>query len=185
MLLGVGAIIPGYIDLSIHYDTAKISYNDLKESLFQLNEGSQVQDVGSLVRIPICYEAPFSIDMEWLMEYTELQRDAIVKLHTSTIYQVHMLGFVPGFFYLGGLDARLHCPRKKNPRLKIEAGSVGIAGSQTGVYPLESPGGWQLIGKTPVQIFDKNRRDNPFFVQQGDRVQFYEIDRETYNEFAT
>lgn len=181
---GVGGLIPAYTSLTVCYDFLQISFEELKSKLQAIDPYGLEKDRGEIVRIPVCYESKFSVDMQEVIEHTGLSREEIIELHTAPIYQVYMLGFVPGFFYLGGLDARLYCPRKETPRLIIPEGSVGMAGNQTGVYPLESPGGWQLLGKTPLKIFDKHSTEKPFYVNQGDRVQFYEISLEEYNQLA-
>ena len=106
--------------------------------------------------------------------------DEIVRLHTERIYKVYMIGFLPGFAYMGEVDERIAMPRKQQPRTNVEAGSVGIAGIQTGIYPLTSPGGWQIIGKTPMKLFDKEKED-AVLLQPGDEINFYSI---TENEFA-
>ena len=180
---GVLQIIPAYVTVTIQYDFLEISYLELKEKLNSIVVEDKTAYNTKIIKIPVCYDQIFSKDMNEVMSYSGLSKREIVSLHTSKDYLVYMLGFTPGFFYLGGMDSRLFCPRKKTPRLKIEAGSVGIAGSQTGVYSLDSPGGWQVIGKTPIAIFDKERKDDYFLVNQGDIVRFYEITLEEYKQF--
>ena len=119
--------------------------------------------------------------MHTVMEHTGLSRQSIIELHSGRDYLIYMLGFLPGFAYLGGLDERLHTPRLATPRTKIEAGSVGIGGSQTGIYPLDSPGGWQLIGKTPVRPYEE-RRENPILYRAGDYIRFVPIKEKEYQE---
>ena len=147
----------------------------------KLDYSQQISIEQKLVEIPVCYDDRFAFDMEYLCTYTSLTKEDVIEIHTSKNYLVYMLGFTPGFFYLGGMDARLYCPRKEIPRLKITSGSVGIAGNQTGVYSVDSPGGWQLIGKTPMEIFNKNSIDECFKVKQGDLVRFVQVSLEEYN----
>lgn len=127
-----------------------------------------------LFHIPVCYESKFGFDLEIISAEKNLTFGEIIKLHTAPVYTVYFIGFLPGFLYLGGLDKRLHFSRKNQPRLRIEKGAVGIGGSQTGIYPKSSPGGWQIIGNSPIQLFDKNNRP-PCEISSGDKVKFYPI----------
>jgi inhibitor of KinA len=125
-----------------------------------------------VVQIPVCYD--LGLDWEAVCRHTQLSRSEVIGLHTAPDYRVFMMGFLPGFAYLGGLDTRLAVPRLAQPRTKVAAGSVGLAGSQTGVYPLDSPGGWQIIGRTPLRLFDPHA--SPLtLLQAGDTVRFYQI----------
>jgi inhibitor of KinA len=180
---GVLEIIPAYVTITIQYDFFKISYKELKEKLESLVVAEVDTRQTKTIKIPVCYDTSLSKDLKEVMSYTGMSKEEIILTHTSKDYLVYMLGFMPGFFYLGGMDTRLFCPRKEKPRLKIEAGSVGIAGEQTGVYSLDSPGGWQIIGKTPLLVFDKNRKENFFLVNQGDTIRFYEISYEEFKQY--
>lgn len=131
--------------------------------------------------IPVCYDDEFALDKGYAEEYTGLCFDEIVRIHTERVYYIYFLGFLPGFPYLGGLDKRIHMPRKKEPRVLIKGGSVGIGGVQTGIYPIDSPGGWQIIGRTPVKLFDK-RREEPFLLKSGEGVVFKPISRNEFDE---
>lgn len=136
-----------------------------------------------LWKIPVCYDLEFGIDLEEIAKQNSITVSEIIDLHSGTIYPVYFIGFLPGFLYLGGLDNRLHFPRKLAPRLKVKKGSVGIGNTQTGIYPNESPGGWNLIGKTPINFFDiTNKR--PCFAKSGDKIQFISISREEFNHIA-
>jgi inhibitor of KinA len=179
---GVLECFAAYSTVTIVYDFLKISYSELVSQLEHLEVAKVIVGAPKIVRIPVCYHAHFSWDMDEVMKQTVLTKTQVVKLHTTPIYLVYMLGFTPGFFYLGGLDDKLRCSRKENPRLRMEEGAVGIAGMQTGVYSVSSPGGWQIIGKTPVSVFDKKDQKNPFLVKPGDCVQFYEISWEEYKK---
>ncbi|MCK0109552.1 5-oxoprolinase subunit PxpB [Flavobacteriaceae bacterium S0825] len=127
-----------------------------------------------LWRIPVCYDLDFGIDLEEISKKNTIEISEIIRLHSSTIYRIYFLGFLPGFLYLGGLDNRLHFSRKNTPRLKVNKGSVAIGGSQTGIYPTESPGGWNIIGKTPIDFFNVHD-ENPCFAQSGDKIQFISV----------
>ncbi len=137
-----------------------------------------------LITIPVCYDAPFSLDIEELAHKKEISIPEIIVLHTAPVYFVHFLGFLPGFPYLGGLDKRLHCPRKKEPRQFISKGSVGIGGNQTGIYTSNSPGGWNIIGKSPLKFFDVTK-ENSALIQAGNYVKFEKISQEQYREIES
>lgn len=130
-------------------------------------------------KIPVCYHSSFGSDLIQLSEQLELSPDEIIGLHTAPTYRIYAMGFLPGFLYLGGLDTRIHCPRKEKIAPSVSKGSVAIGGEQTGIYPQNSPGGWHVIGRTPIELFDvKQDPPSPFTV--GDSVQFYSVD---LNEF--
>ena len=132
-----------------------------------------------LVRLPVCYHYDIAPDLESFCKFTRLTLTQVIQLHTSPKYRVNMLGFLPGFFYLSGLNKKLFMPRKSTPSLGVEAGSVGIGNNQTGVYPVDSPGGWQIIGKTPVNLFEPNSTDK-FLVKPFDQIQFESISLDEY-----
>ena len=128
----------------------------------------------------MCYDETFAHDLEEVKTITGLSSTEIINLHTSVDYLVYMLGFTPGFPYLGGLDEKLYVPRKQTPRLKIEAGSVGLANGQTGIYPQDSPGGWQIIGRTPIKLFSPDR---PFPITMGDFIRFHSISKSEFKNW--
>ena len=136
--------------------------------------------VRRVFEIPVCYGGEYGPDLGIIAKNAGLSEREVIDIHTSCDYLIYMLGFLPGFCYLGGLDERIHTPRLKTPRLKIPAGSVGIGGSQTGIYPMESPGGWNLMGMTPVRTYDPER-DVPILVQAGDYIRFVEIDEAEFS----
>ena len=136
-----------------------------------------------LWKIPVCYDQKFGLDLEEISQKNNLSIDEIIGLHSNQIYTVYFIGFLPGFLYLGGLDKELHFPRKSDPRLVVEKGAVGIGASQTGVYPQESAGGWNIIGNSPVQFFDR-KREQPCFAKAGDKVKFIPIDIKLHEEIG-
>ncbi len=133
-----------------------------------------------LWKLPVCYDLGFGIDMLNVSSELKLSVSDIIKLHTQHIYTVYGIGFLPGFMYLGGLHKGLDIPRKETPRLKVMKGAVGLAGKQTGIYPQESPGGWNIIGNCPISIFDV-KKESPCFVSVGDKIQFYEVSKAKYD----
>jgi len=178
---GIIEMVPAYSDLLVLYNPLIISYKDLENKLKKLiaEPLTQNKTEHQLVKIPVCYDQDFGIDLEEIAAHTSLSIEEIIQIHSSAKYLVYMLGFTPGFAYLGGMDERIACPRKKIPRQDIAAGSVGIADQQTGIYPIESPGGWQIIGRTPLKLFNPGS-SSEFLCKAGDYVQFYRIDK---NEF--
>ncbi len=180
---GVIETIPSYCSLLVSYDPGKVSYKALcsllESRLSEVNEGGE--RIFRIWEIPCCYGLYFGRDLERVMQYTGLQREEVIRRHSAPEYRVFMLGFLPGFVYLGGLDTKLETPRLKVPRTAIPRGSVGIGGSQTGVYPLPSPGGWNLIGCTPVDLYDPGRKD-PVLCQAGDRIRFLPVSNLDYYE---
>ncbi len=182
---GILSLNPTYRSLFVHYDPELCSLERLMttidEFLTELQDGDQ--DFETCVDIPVCYGGECGPDLAELAAFHGLTEDEVVRRHTAPIYHVYMIGFTPGFPYLGGLDASLATPRKKTPRSKVPAGSVGIAEQQTGIYPIESPGGWQIIGRTPLRLFDV-RREPPFLVEAGMKVRFYAISRNQYENLT-
>ena len=173
---GVVDMIPAFVSLLVCYDPLVISCGALRarlETILQA-EAETRETAGRVFEIPVCYGGEFGPDLPDIASHAGLTEREVVDIHTSSDYLVYMLGFLPGFCYLGGLDGRIHTPRLETPRLKIPAGSVGIGGSQTGIYPMESPGGWRLMGKTPVRTWDPDR-DVPILMQAGDSIRFVEI----------
>ena len=135
-------------------------------------------------RIPVCYDDSFGIDLDELVNEFQLSKSEIIELHCKSNYIVFFIGFLPGFLYLGGLDEKLHFPRKKKPRLKVPKGAVAIGGKQTGIYPNESPGGWNIVGNSPINFFDLNKKV-PCFAQSGDKINFYPISKQKYDDIKT
>ena len=181
-LKGVVELIPTYRSLIFIYNPSETNPTELKEHLLALE--NKIIDIkippSKIVKIPVCYGGDLGPDIEFVAEYHHISVDKVIELHTEPEYQIYMLGFTPGFPFLGGLPKELHTPRQKTPRSRVPAGSVGIANGQTGIYSIDSPGGWQLIGRTPLKIFDQTR-DNPFLFEAGDKLKFESITFEEYN----
>ncbi|WP_312241788.1 5-oxoprolinase subunit PxpB [Pantoea sp.] len=164
--------IPGMNNLTLLLRDPQQRALDAIERLQRWWEESEAQlPVSRQVDIPVIYGGDAGPDLAWVAERAQMTPKQVVELHSSAAYDVYFIGFQPGFPYLGGLDARLHTPRRAEPRLSVPAGSVGIGGSQTGVYPLATPGGWQLIGQTPLALFDPAQQP-PTLLRSGDKVRF-------------
>jgi len=186
----VTEVVPAYSSLVIHYDVVKWKKNQGKEGLVfdrlkksveeLLSQALQiVQPKARQIRIPVCYESEFAPDMQDLASANNLTTGEVISLHLSETYRVYMLGFLPGFCYLGQVNQKIAMPRKPQPQ-PVAPGSVGIAGKQTGIYPFASPGGWRIIGRTPLKLFDSYAH-SPALLNAGDYVQFYSIDRNEFN----
>lgn len=177
--------MPGYATVTVYYQPWRVPYQSLCEELERLNRQRETAapDPPRTVEIPVCYGGAFGPDLEAVAEAHGLSPAAVIRRHGRPLYRVYFLGFLPGFAYLGGLPASLATPRRATPRIAVPAGSVGIAGAQTGVYPIESPGGWQIIGQTPSCLFDPARRP-PALLRAGDRVKFTAVTAEEYGERA-
>lgn len=180
---GVIELIPAFASLTVIYDPTVISSKKLQRKIKKLISSSYKNgsDEKTVYKIPVCYDDCFALDMNNVTKHTGLSREEIVSLHTGTDYLIYMLGFLPGFAYLGGMDSRLNTPRLSTPRTEIFEGAVGIGGEQTGIYPVASPGGWQLIGKTPVKVYDKNR-ENPILYKAGEYIRFFSVSYDEYIE---
>ncbi|NLR93111.1 5-oxoprolinase subunit PxpB [Flammeovirga agarivorans] len=179
---GVLSIIPAYTSITILFDSKHQQFSSLKELLVSLDIPTIHHSKSKIVEIPVCYDEQLGIDINEVSQSLGLSIKEIIQYHTSTTYTVYMLGFSPGFMYLGGLAPQLFIPRKKVPRLKIPAGAVGLADKQTGIYPQATPGGWQIIGQTPISIFSVNKSP---LIQMGDQVKFKPIDLSTYQQLKS
>lgn len=185
-LPGIVETIPTYRSLMIHYDPGKISYKGLVKKLEALSEklDTVVIPPSEVLEIPVLYGGEeMGPDLKFVAEHAGISEEEAIKLHSEPEYLIYMLGFTPGFTYLGGLNDKLETPRLKTPRVRIPAGSVGIAGKQTGTYPIDSPGGWQLIGRTPVKMYDPDRAE-PILPKAGQYIKFRPIDRAEYDKIA-
>lgn len=207
---GVVEYVPAYCSITLHFHPVKViemvkkaplQWRSLQsvrhspsqllqylvtEKLAQFNDQHILNDDVShrIVEIPVCYGAEFGPDLSEVALYHNISEDQVVTIHSKATYLVHMLGFAPGFPYLGGMDTAIATPRKAIPRAVITEGSVGIAGAQTGIYPIATPGGWQIIGRTPIKLFD-SKQEIPTIVQAGDRIRFIPITKAQFNDINT
>ncbi len=185
-------LIPAYSSLTVLYDVAAIYQhlegdNSAFETMANIMEGMAVakhqpEEKKEIIHVPVCYAFDFAPDMEYITREKNMDATDVIRLHTEPLYRVYMLGFLPGFAYMGQVDHRLQLPRKKEPRLHVVAGSVGITGKQTGIYPLQSPGGWQILGRTPLKVFD-NQLSDPVLFHPGDTVKFYSISEDEFTDY--
>lgn len=182
---GIVETVPTFRSLMVLYDPSVISFEKLKRLLaaIPVKETGSREQKRRVVEVPVCYSGELGPDLADVAEHAGLSEEEVIRIHSEREYNIYMLGFLPGFPYLGGLDERLHIPRLDNPRTRIAAGSVGIGGSQTGVYPLDSPGGWRLIGRTPLKLYDPEREE-PFLYEAGDYIRFIPITREEYEAYV-
>jgi inhibitor of KinA len=180
---GIVELVPAFTTLAIYYDPLQISAPELVEQIRRLSadDDNEIQENPRIVEIPVCYGGEFGPDLGFVAEYATLTPHEVIAAHSAADCLVHLIGFAPGFPYLGGMPPKIAAPRRSSPRLKIPAGSVGIAGEQTGIYPLETPGGWQIIGRTPLALF-RPEQDPPTLLQAGDIVRFRPITPEQFRE---
>jgi KipI family sensor histidine kinase inhibitor len=180
-LPGLSEAVPAYRSLLWHYDPLLLSFDQVCELAGQaLNQAQTSAPLKPrVIEIPTCYGGQFGPDLEFVARHNDLQPEDVIRLHASALYPVYMLGFSPGFAYLGGLPPAIAAPRLPSPRTQVPAGSVGIAGAQTGIYPIATPGGWRLIGRTPLRLFDPQLRP-PALLRPGDRVRFTPIDADRF-----
>ena len=170
---GVVAVIPTYRSLLIQYDASLVGYNDLANQLRDIDANSHDHEIltNRIVHLPTMYGLEFGPDLEFVAQHSGLSAEEVIRVHATTDYLVYMVGFTPGFPYLGGMSDQIATPRLETPRNSIPAGSVGIAESQTGVYPIDTPGGWGILGRTPLKLFDTSR-ERPSLIAAGDYVRF-------------
>jgi KipI family sensor histidine kinase inhibitor len=173
---------PAYASILIDFDPLRLSHEEAA-SLIEHLAGetlSQYDRAANVVTIPVCYDGELAPDLQEVANHAQIPTREVIRLHSTATYRVHFLGFTPGFAYLEGLPVMLQAPRLATPRKHVPAGSVAIAGSQAGIYPVDSPGGWRLIGRTPVPIFDPGAT-TPTLLKPGDLVEFREINRATFD----
>jgi len=184
-LEGVTEIVPTYRSIALTYDPILTGPEKICREIEALQS-----DLSTIplppprqVEIPVCYGGDFGPDMANIGAGTGLTPEDVIRIHSTPAYLIYMVGFTPGFAFLGGLDERLHTPRLETPRLSVPRGSVGIANNQTGMYPVQSPGGWQIIGRTPLNLFRPYEK-NPFLYRAGDTIRFRPIDPDEYQAIA-
>ena len=188
---GFVEIVPAYSSLTLFYDVFKVRRNnrnfetafdfvcaEIEKALLETNENEQTET--RLVEIPVCFDREFATDLDFIAAEKNLLPEEIIEIFLAETYRVFMLGFLPGFAYLGEVAEKIAVPRKQSPRLQVAAGSVGIAGRQTGIYSLASPGGWQIIGRTPLEMFNP-ANEPPTRLQAGDRIRFYRIGKTDFH----
>lgn len=181
---GITSLIPTYRSLTVNYDSTQVRQQALIQQLEQLLAETVEADAPSKCwHIPVCYGGQYGIDLPELAATHGLSEQEAIAIHSATRYRVYMIGFMPGFAYLGGLDARLHTPRRVEPRLKVPAGSISIGGMQTAVGSVAAPSGWHLLGRTPVRSFDPTR-ESPFLLQAGDNVHFFTISERQFEQLS-
>jgi len=184
-IAGIYEMIPTYRSLLIQYNPIEIEVNKLVEKLTEIENSLDSIDLPKprIIEIPTIYGGEFGEDIKFVSEHNGISEDEVIKIHSSVDYRIYMLGFSPGFPYLGGMSKKIETPRLKIPRTKIPAGSVGIAGKQTGIYPMDSPGGWQLIGRTPIKLYDP-KSQTPIILQAGDYLRFAPIEKDEYDNIT-
>jgi inhibitor of KinA len=191
---GMIEAVPAYSSLTIYYDILFIrnklnkqipAFEWIAEGLKKhvSKENVETGDPQLLIKIPVCYENGYAPDLGFIASGNNISTEEVIYLHTSTTYHVYMLGFLPGFAYMGMVDEKIASSRKQKP-VFVEAGSIGIAGKQTGIYPFRSQGGWQIIGRTPLKLFDKEKI-NPVLFKPGDKIQFYSINKNEFEDFKS
>jgi KipI family sensor histidine kinase inhibitor len=182
---GVHDIVPTFRSVAVAFDPMRADLARIAAELERLAIAAPAPvEEREPIAIPVCYGGDFGPDLEALARWAACGPDDVVERHVSTTYRVYMMGFVPGFAYMATVDPRIRAPRHTTPRMHVPAGSVGIAGMQTGIYPMDTPGGWQIIGRTPMSVFEPARVD-PFLFRTGDSVRFVSIGREAYEAHRT
>ena len=181
---GVRDVAPTYRSVAVHFDPLRTDYDALVKKVEReasATEPAATDEAEAIdpIRVPVCYASEFGPDLSAVAAFGGVSEAEAVELHTSRTYRVFMLGFSPGFAYMGSVDERIAAPRLAAPKLLVPAGSVGIAGVQTGIYSAPTPGGWQIVGRTPIKPFDLTRRE-PFLFKPGDAVRFHAIDPSEY-----
>lgn len=180
---GVQEVVPAYRSFAVYYDPLTIAFDDLCLRIRKIEAKLSELELPKprVFHLPVCYGGEMGPDLPYVAEHNGLTEEEVIAIHAQETYLVYMIGFLPGFPYLGGMSPKIATPRLSEPRTKIPAGSVGIAGNQTGVYPIESPGGWRIIGRTPIKLYTPEK-DPPVLLAIGDFVRFFPISLEEYQE---
>ncbi|WP_138419911.1 5-oxoprolinase subunit PxpB [Aquibacillus sediminis] len=184
--------VPSFTTVTVYYDPVKV-YQDTNRLPYELvcqqinnvmkDQTTVTFEEQRVIDIPVCYGGELGPDLDDVAKYNQLTKQEVIDIHTGGEYVVYAIGFAPGFPYIGGMSAEIATPRRQSPRVTIPAGSVGIAGEQTGVYPVDTPGGWQLIGNTPMKLFQPNQQP-PSLLQAGDQIKFYAITKDEYERWG-
>lgn len=188
---GVRDVVPAYASIGVHLDPLRADLSAIEQAILQACDGCAValrtdggaSQTGRLVEVPVWYGGAAGPDLAEVASRTGLDEDAVIAAHTAAEYRVFMLGFVPGFAYMASVDPRLRLPRRDAPRQQVPAGSVAVAGEQTGIYPAVTPGGWHLLGRTPWRLFD-HTAESPSRLRPGDRVRFTPVDAASFEMLA-
>ena len=180
---GIGEMIPSYCSILVYYDPFLLSFSDTTAwaAQFLSSDPLQSQMPAPVREVPVLYGGEYGPDLPFVARHNQVSEEEVIRLHTGKDYLVYVVGFSPGFAAMGIVPPKIQAPRLSNPRTKVPAGSVGIGGLQTGIYAVESPGGWQLVGRTPLKLFDLGRNP-PSFFQAGDYARFYPIDEKEYKK---
>ena len=181
----ISDVVVGYCSVTVYFDPLSTDARWLEAEIASIasNLGELAQDTGGFVEVPVCYGGDFGPDLAEVARFGNCSPEDVITIHSSATYRVYMVGFVPGFAYLAEVDRRIAAPRRPSPRTAVPAGSVAIAGGQTGIYPSSTPGGWNIIGRTPVKPYEPSRRE-PFLLKAGDRVRFRRIDPSEFHAQA-
>ena len=182
-LKGITNITPSYNKLIISFDLSIINYENLKEKIKNLNFKEIEKNKSKIIKIPICIDNEFSLDLNRLSKKLKIEKDKIIQSFINKEYFCYMTGFIAGMPFLGDINSNIRLERLETPRVKVPKGSVGITEQFCNIYTFESPGGWNIIGNTPIKVFDKSNEKNPVIINPGDRVIFYEINKDQYLEF--
>ena len=182
---GLVELVPSYRSLMVVYDPLRIGLDRLREEILKLHQATAPSLVPQpkTLRVPVVYGGEYGPDLEWVADFHKISSEEVIRLHSGTIYRVYMIGFTPGYPYLGELPQALATPRRETPRTAVPQGSVAIAQRQTGIYPVQSPGGWHILGWTPVKLFDANQWP-PTPLEMGDLVKFFPIQKEEINRWT-
>lgn len=184
--------VPAYTTLAVYYNPVEVEKKNetvsatvlqTLQKLLETGSEDQWTTTGTIAEIPVCYDPAFAPDLNATAENLKLSVEELINIHSGKTYKVFMIGFTPGFPYMGPVDERIFTQRKTQPRLKVEPGSVAVAGNQTGIYPFATPGGWNIIGRTSLLLFDRNR-SNPFLLKAGDEVKFKQISKEEFETLS-
>jgi KipI family sensor histidine kinase inhibitor len=180
---GITNITPSYNKLIISYDLSIVNFQNLKEKIKNLNLKETKDNEAKIIKIPICLDDEFSLDLNRLSEKLEIKKDKIIQSFLNKEYFCYMTGFIAGMPFLGNIDSKIRLQRLETPRVKVPKGSVGITEQFCNIYTFESPGGWNIIGNTPIKVFDKFNEKNPAAINPGDKVTFYKINKDEYLKF--